>query len=237
MKRLTETVLRAAKSGAPYIVGLAGSVAAGKSTLALRLATDWRAAGRRVEIVSTDGFLYPNATLIERHLLVRKGFPESYDATAFAAFLAAMRDGKPAAVPIYSHQTYDVLEAAPRDVPAADIVIVEGINALQPTFTARKLDVAIYLDATEGDLFRWYYARGMQLREAAKVDPTSYFVRYLALSEAAWDKQLRAFWEEINLPNLRLHILPTRALADFVLRKNSDHAITVVVAHPHKEQA
>jgi type I pantothenate kinase len=205
-------------------------VAAGKTTLAAQLAEAWRAEGKRVEIVSTDGFLLPNATLIAQNLLNRKGFPESYDAEAFARFLAAVKSGRPTSVPVYSHQTYDIVQDAPRVIAPAEIVIVEGINALQAGFTAGKLDAAVYLDASEADLFNWYYARGMRLREAARADPQSYFVRYLALSDAAWDQQLKAFWNDINLPNLRHHIAPSRTAADYVLLKNAEHKLAMTAA-------
>jgi type I pantothenate kinase len=213
--------------GRPLIVGLAGSVAAGKTTLAKQMATAWQAKGTQVEVVSTDGFLHPNAELSERGLLLRKGFPESYDAARLAAFLDDIRAGRPTSVPIYSHQTYDVLSNG-RELAPADVVIVEGINALQPVFTAGKLDGAIYLDAAEDDLFHWYYERGNRLREAARADPTSFFVRYLALSDAEWDAQLRKFWVDINLPNLHSHIAPSRTEAHFHLVKQRDHQIVLL---------
>lgn len=211
----------------PMIVGLAGSVAAGKSTLAAQLAEGWRAEGNDVELVSTDGFLLPNAVLAARGLLMRKGFPESYDAPALGAFLEGIRRGQAVGIPTYSHQTYDILNAPPRVVEPARIVVVEGINAIQPAFTEGKLDVALYLDADEADLFRWYYARGMKLREAARTDHQSYFTRYLSLSQSEWDKQLRAFWTDINLPNLHQHILPSRKHANLVFRKDAQHQIEV----------
>jgi type I pantothenate kinase len=225
-----------AHSGAPLVVGLAGSVAAGKSTLAAKLAEGWRNMGRRVEVVSTDGFLHPNRILQERGLLLRKGFPESYDQHAFGLFLDAVRrDGKrggkdsgKVVVPTYSHQTYDVSFDAAREIAPSDILVVEGINALQPVFTAGKLDISIYLDALEADLFHWYYERGSRLREAAKHDPTSFFVRYLNLSDAEWDAQLKAFWNDINLPNLHQHIAPTRTFAGYVMHKTRDHVLSVV---------
>lgn len=222
--------------GAPLVVGLAGSVAAGKSTLAAKLAEGWRDLGRRVEVVSTDGFLHPNKILQERGLVLRKGFPESYDHHAFSAFLDAVRgggkgggkDGGRVVVPTYSHQTYDVSSDAGREIAPSDILVVEGINALQPVFTAGKLDISIYLDALETDLFHWYYERGTRLREAAKYDPTSFFVRYLNLSNAEWDAQLKAFWNDINLPNLHQHIAPTRQLAGYVMHKTRDHTVSLV---------
>lgn len=221
-----------ARAGTPLVVGLAGSVAAGKSTLAALLATGWRGLGRRVEVVSTDGFLYPNKILQERGLSLRKGFPESYDRLAFGQFLDASRqdggDSRGIYVPTYSHQTYDVSHDAKRKIAPSDILVVEGINALQPFFTAGRLDVSIYLDALEADLFHWYYQRGSRLREAAKSDPTSYFVRYLNLSDTEWDAQLKAFWNDVNLPNLQQHIAPTRELAGYAMHKTRDHTLRVV---------
>lgn len=223
------------RDGAPLVVGLAGSVAAGKSTLAARLAEGWRNMGRRVEVVSTDGFLYPNDVLQARGLQLRKGFPESYDSAAFTAFLDVARGGGVGRggssglfVPVYSHQTYDVSRETRREIAPSDILVVEGINALQSAFTAGRLDVPVYLDAVEADLFHWYYERGSRLREAAKTDPTSFFVRYLGLSDAEWDAQLRLFWNDINLPNLQMHIAPTKMYADYVFEKARDHTLSVV---------
>jgi type I pantothenate kinase len=218
--------------GRPLLIGLAGSVAAGKTTLAKQMATAWQAQGARVEVVSTDGFLHPNSVLSERGLLLRKGFPESYDAAGFAEFLAAVKTRhteQRISVPIYSHQTYDVLSNG-RVLMPADVIIVEGINALQPAFTAGKLDGAIYLDAAEDDLFHWYYERGSRLRDAARADPSSFFVRYLALSDEEWDQQLRKFWFEINLLNLHAHIAPSRSEAQFHLMKQRDHQISLLRA-------
>lgn len=208
-----------------YLVGLAGSVAAGKSTLAVQLAQKEQALGKTVEVVSTDGFLYPNAELERRGLLARKGFPESYDGAAFADFLDALRAGKSAKVPIYSHQTYDIQSDKQLEIPPSDLVIIEGINALQPDFTAGKLDYKLYLHAEESDLFRWYRERLLRLRHEAKSDPQSYFERFLEFTEAQWEARIKTIWETVNLPNLREHILPTRDLADEVLVKGPDHAM------------
>lgn len=208
-----------------YLVGLAGSVAAGKSTLAAQLAEKEQALGKTVEVVSTDGFLLPNAELERRGLLAHKGFPESYDVAAFTDFLDALRAEKPALAPIYSHQTYDIRPGEYREVIGPDVVIIEGINALQPVFTQGKLDRKIYLHAEEPDLFRWYRERLLQLRDTARTDPDSYFVRFLGFTEAQWETRIKTIWETVNLPNLREHILPTRDLADQVLVKGPDHVI------------
>lgn len=208
-----------------FLIGLAGSVAAGKSTLAAQLAETERATGKTVEVVSTDGFLLPNAELERRGLLGRKGFPESYDAGAFTAFLDALRSGEPAHVPVYSHQTYDILPETHRTLHQPELVIVEGINALQPAFTAGKLDRRLYLHAEESDLFRWYRERLLRLRDAARTDSSSYFTRFLALTDTEWEARIQTIWESVNLPNLHEHILPTKALADTVLIKGPDHRI------------
>nr|WP_309695729.1 hypothetical protein [Armatimonas sp.] len=225
------------------LIGLAGSVAAGKSTLAAQMAERERAAGKTVEVVSTDGFLLPNAILEAHGLLTRKGFPESYDAQAFTAFLDALRNGQPTRVPIYSHQTYDILPEAQREIPTPDLVIIEGINALQPAFTEGKLDYRIYLHAEEADLFRWYHERLVRLRDAAFTDPLSYFTRFLKLSHEEWETYIKTIWETINLPNLHAHILPTKALADEVLVKGADHKIVhnftyadEIETHPKSEE-
>ena len=207
------------------LIGLAGSVAAGKSTLAAQLAQNEQASGKSVEVVSTDGFLLPNATLELRGLLSRKGFPESYDAEAFTGFLTALRDGQPTRVPVYSHQTYDILAGSHREILRPDLVIIEGINALQPAFTDSKLDHKIYLHAEEIHLFTWYRERLLRLRNDARTDPASYFTRFLSLSDEHWEARIETIWETINLPNLHEHILPTRTLADAVLVKGLDHVI------------
>lgn len=208
-------------------MGLAGSVAAGKSTLAAQMAAKEQASGKSVEVVSTDGFLLPNAELERRGLLARKGFPESYDAEAFTAFLDALRTGQPVSVPIYSHQIYDILPGTTREIRPPDLIILEGINALQPAFTRDRLDQKIYLHAEEPDLFRWYRERLLRLREEALSDPTSYFKRFLELSPEEWETRIRTIWETVNLPNLREHILPTKLLADLVVIKGADHQLSI----------
>lgn len=204
------------------IIGLAGSVAAGKSTLAAQLSKE----NPGTEVVSTDGFLLPNAELERRGLLGRKGFPESYDAEALSRFLDALRAGEPARIPLYSHQTYDIVPGQFRELLPPERVIVEGINALQPRFTAGKLDLRLYLHAEETALFRWYRERLLRLRDDARTDPSSYFTRFLELTDDAWEGRIRQVWETVNLPNLHEHILPTRALADWVVEKEPDHSLS-----------
>ena len=218
-----ELVAHLAPTRVPFVIGLAGSVAAGKSTAAAQLAAHWRADGRKVDVVSTDGFLLPNAALEALGLLQRKGFPESYDAPALHAFLDAVRSGAPARVPLYSHQIYDVLPGAGKTITKPEIVIVEGINALQPVFTEGRLDARVYIHAQEEDLFRWYQERLVELRDAARSDPSSYFVRFLPLTQEDWQARVKTIWEAVNLPNLHEHIAPSMAHANWVWEKGPDH--------------
>jgi type I pantothenate kinase len=212
----------------PFIVGVTGAVAVGKSTFAGELAAAiaaWPGAPA-VDVVSTDGFLFTNAVLEGRGLLNRKGFPETYDVETFRAVLAAVRLGA-AQVPVYSHTLYDIDPALARRLARPDVLIVEGLG-LQDGAAALGLDVLIYLDADEGDVEAWFKARFIDLWRAAEADPTSFYARFRQMDEA----QTRAFagqvWQAINLPNLRQHIAPGRDVADLVVGKGADHAITSV---------
>jgi len=215
---------------APFIVGVTGAVAVGKSTFADELATMIAAwpGSPAAEVVSTDGFLFPNAVLEGRGLLNRKGFPETYDRETLRAALAAIRHGA-AEIPIYSHALYDIDPALTQRLAPLGVLIVEGLG-LQEGAAALGLDVLIYLDADEAHVESWFEERFIGLWRAAESDPASFYARFRHMNET----ETRAFagqvWRAINLPNLRQHIAPGRELADFVVRKGADHAILSVVA-------
>jgi len=214
------------RPGETYVLGLTGSVAAGKSTLATALAERLVThANARVEVVSTDGFLFPNAVLTARDALGRKGFPDTYDADAMVAMIAAARRGD-AEAPHYSHVLYDIDPGATRRFPKPDILVLEGLG-LPPGGAVEALDLFAYLDADEADLTSWFLARFRRFLDAARSDPSSFYARFLSLTPEAADAFALEVWEKINLANLRAHIAPTRARADVVLHKNSAHDLRV----------
>lgn len=200
------------------VIALAGGVASGKTTVAERLARRLKRDGLTVEVVSTDGFLYPNAILAERGLMERKGFPDSYDNRQLAAFLAEIKSGAPVlSVPSYSHAGYDV--GAVQALARPDVLILEGLIALQPD--VEPVDLGLYLDAEEGDLIAWYTDRFLDLERWASPRLAE------RLQAVGGDPEALAHdvWSRINGPNLREHIAPTRARADVVLIKARDHSI------------
>jgi type I pantothenate kinase len=215
----------------PYIVGITGSVASGKSTLALALAPLMAAGAARVELVATDGFLFPNAALAERGLELRKGFPETYDLAALAAALQGVRTG-PVTIPGYSHSTYDVDPAAARTLSPPDILLVEGLAlGLDRPSTpglASLVDCLVFIDAAEADLETWFVTRFMALWEAAAEDPSSFYTRFRDRDRA--EALAHMVWTGINLPNLRQHIAPVRGHADLVVVKAADHAVSRILA-------
>lgn len=210
-----------AAPGEVLVVGVTGSVAAGKSTLCAALKAALEPA-LRVEVVSTDGFLFPNAALNERGTLMRKGYPETYDAAGLAAALRGVREG-PVTVPGYSHVIYDIDPALARVVAPPDILIVEGLGL---TPRPAGLDLLIYIDAEEADLEDWFATRFMDFWRAAEADPTSFYARFRAMSETETEAFARErVWTQMNLPNLREHIIRARDEADVVVRKQADHSL------------
>jgi type I pantothenate kinase len=225
----------------PYIIAVAGSVAAGKSTLARvmrALLSRWPNT-HKVELVTTDGFLYPNAVLEAEDLMEKKGFPESYDGGALLRFLSDVKAGtRNVRAPVYSHLTYDVVPDESVVVDRPDILIVEGLNVLLPgrpakdgrtaPFVSDFFDFSVYLHADEVDLEQWYVARFLHLRKTAFRDPRSYFRKYADVPEAEAEAIARHIWTTINLRNLHENILPSRARASLVLTKGASHSIEEV---------
>jgi type I pantothenate kinase len=234
-------LLAEADTKAPYIIGVAGSVAVGKSTTARvlqALLARWPNTPK-VDLVTTDGFLLPNDELTRLGLMDRKGFPESYDTGALLRFLADIKAGKRnVRAPVYSHLVYDVVPEEGIAIDRPDLLIVEGLNVLQPArlprdgkaipFVSDYFDFSIYLDADEADLHRWYVDRFLKLRQTAFRDPLSFFSKYAEVSQDEAIATADELWSRINLVNLRENILPTRQRASLILRKGASHRIEQV---------
>jgi type I pantothenate kinase len=238
--KATQRFLGAGDGKVPYIIGVAGSVSAGKSTTArvLRALLSRWPNTPKVELITTDGFLLPNAVLEREGLMDKKGFPESYDHKALLRFLSEVKAGQPhVSAPVYSHLVYDVIEGEQESVDRPDILIVEGVNVLaarpsrQPRdipFVSDFFDFSIYLDASEEMLERWYIDRFLTLRETAFRDPRSYFRKYAELDDEEAVRVAKNIWRTINLENLRNNIAPTRPRASLILTKGADHRIEEV---------
>jgi len=238
LHKASDTFLGTLPTPTPYVIGIAGSVAVGKSTFARilqALLARWPA-HPRVDLVTTDGFLHPNRVLEERGFLHRKGFPESYDVRQLVQFMADVKAASSdVRAPVYSHQSYDIVPGEYQVVDRPDIVIVEGLNVLQTgdgqpgrparVFVSDFFDFSIYIDANEEDIEQWYVARFLTLRETVFRDPNSYFHRFAALTDDEAVSTAREIWRTINGVNLRENIQPTRERARLVLEKGGDHAV------------
>lgn len=222
----------------PFVIGVAGSVAVGKSSvsrLLRELMSRWPSTPR-VDLVTTDGFLYPNQVLLDRGIMHRKGFPESYDRRRLLRFLQRVKSGAPqACAPVYSHITYDIVPGQKQTVNRPDVLILEGLNVLAPPRLENEnsasltvsdfFDFSIYVDARPADIEEWYVNRFQELRRTAFTHPDSFFRALADISDAEAEQQARQVWQEVNLPNLIRNIAPTRGRATLIISKEADHRV------------
>jgi len=238
LHKVSATFLGTIAPRVPYVIGVAGSVAVGKSTFARllqALLSRWPD-HPRVDLVTTDGFLHPNRILIERDIMNRKGFPESYDTRRLLQFLREVKSGADEVeAPVYSHVVYDIIEGESVTVRNPDILILEGLNVLQvgppgsaPEFVSDYFDFSIYINAAEADIEQWYVDRFLTLRETVFQDPQSFFRHFAHLTKEEAVDTARGIWKEINGRNLKDNILPTRQRASLVITKGQDHRVTQV---------
>ena len=241
LRQTTDTFLGALPAPVSYVIAIAGSVAVGKSTAARviqALLSRWPN-HPRVDLVTTDGFLYPNSVLESKGLMNRKGFPESYDLRALLKFMQDLKSGQPTLeVPVYSHEAYDIVPDRKKRIEQPDIVIVEGLNVLQTTdgrrgppprtFVSDFFDFSIFMDAEENHVRQWYVDRFLTFQKTVFQSPSSYFHRYANLNHDDAVSTAGQIWESINAVNLRQNILPTRERAQLILEKASDHSVTSV---------
>lgn len=234
--REQNSFLRLSERKTTFVIGVAGSVAVGKSTTSRLLRELLRRDGVTVDLVTTDGFLYPNAELERRGLMDRKGFPESYDRRSLVRFVRAVKSGEEGVqAPVYSHLVYDIVPGETITVNQPDILIVEGLNVLQPPrprpdgsgalAVSDFFDFSVYVDASQRAIRQWYVERFLHLRETAFRDPTSFFTRFAELTEEQAVQTAQSVWDAVNGPNLVQNIKPTRGRATVVLRKGLAHNI------------
>jgi type I pantothenate kinase len=241
LRQTTDTFLGTLPAPVSYVIAVAGSVAVGKSTAARviqALLARWPN-HPKVDLVTTDGFLYPNRVLESKGLMNRKGFPESYDLRALLQFMTDLKSGQPSVeVPVYSHEAYDIVPDKKKIVQQPDIVIVEGLNVLQTsdgrsgaaprTFVSDFFDFSIFIDAEEAHIRQWYVDRFLTFRSTVFQNPAAYFHRYASLTTEEATETALQIWESINAVNLRTNILPTRERAHLILEKAEDHTVTSV---------